>query len=332
VRPDAGGRLATTPAQWREGLRRLADYEAALRRASRPRALAPGENPYLELVAMLAEPPPLPDDPPDALAAAEQPAYWSLPYGLAQVLNVSERRRELVQFFAWGIPTGPAVEVLARHGPILECGAGTGYWAALLRAAGADVVASDLSPPGNSPPGVGDNEFHRSAGSTWVEVEAAPAVASVRRHRDRTLMLCWPSFDDDAGSYEALHAYRGDVFLYVGERDGASGSVRFHRELALNWEIADAVELPHWPRLRDFAFVYRRRPVRRRQAARDRCPECGRYVATGTLGRCDNCFARRPPALAVRSGRYRAEYSDAQLDAMPPALRHALEASTERIR
>jgi hypothetical protein len=317
----------TTPSQWHEGLRRLDRYEAAFATASRRGPLAPGENPYLELVELLAAPPPEPDDPYEAFAVAQQPAYWSLPYGLAQMLNVSERRRELVQLFAWAIPTRPALERLARHAPILECAAGMGYWSALLQAAGADVIASDLSPPGTAA-----NEFHRSSGTTWTEVEAASAVASISTHRDRTLLLCWPPHDDDASSYEALRAYRGDVFLYVGEQDGASGSVRFHRELAAGWELAEAVELPRWPRLRDAVFVYHRRAVRRRQTSRDRCPECGRYVATGTLGRCDSCFERRPPALALRSGRHRIEYSREQVDAMPPALRRALESSRERIR
>src|SRR5262245_26721536 len=103
VRPDAGGRFATTPSQWREGLRRLERYEATFHDASQRRELAPGENPYLDLVALLAEPPPQPDDPLEAHAVAQQPAYWSLPYGLAQMLNVAERRRELVELFAWAI-------------------------------------------------------------------------------------------------------------------------------------------------------------------------------------------------------------------------------------
>jgi hypothetical protein len=118
----------------------------------------------------------------------------------------------------------------------------------------------------------------------------------------------------------------------VGERAGASGSVRFHRELALNWTPVERVELPRWPRLDDRLTVYRRNPVRRRHAQRDRCPECGRFVPTGALGRCDACFAARPPALALRVGRHRREYAREELEALPRALRLAFERSPSRVR
>jgi hypothetical protein len=327
VRTDVGGAFATTPEQWRDGLRRLIAYEDAAATATAGRKLGPGENPYLELVELLAATPLETDDAGEAAAVAAQPLYWGLPYGLAQMLGLAERRRELVQLFAWAIPTPEALEVLAGHGPLVECGAGTGYWAALLHARGVDVVAYDLEPPGE-----GANEFHRSARATWTDVGRATAVEAVRRHRERTLLLCWPPLDDDAASYDALRAYRGEVFLYVGEQGGNAGSVRFHRELELNWDAVETVELPHWPRLEDRVVVYRRRPFRRPQTARDRCVECGSFVPTGTLGRCERCFADRPPALAVRVGRHRIEYTAPQLEALPPALRIALETSEQRIR
>ena len=122
------------------------------------------------------------------------------------------------------------------------------------------------------------------------------------------------------------------MVIHIGERDeGATGSVRFHRELALNWTLADELELPHWPRLQDRVMVYRRNAVRRPLAERDRCFECKRYIATGAIGRCDACFKRHPPALALRSGKHRVEYPREVVDAMPAALRKAFEASPNRI-
>jgi len=92
------------------------------------------------------------------------------------------------------------------------------------------------------------------------------------------------------------------VVIHIGERDeGATGSVRFHRELALNWTLAEELELPHWPRLEDRVMVYRRNP------------------------------RRRPPALALRAGRHRVEYPREVVAAMPAALRKAFEASPNRI-
>ena len=54
VRPELCGGAVTTEADWREGVRRLRDYHALLAAARRRRALAPGQNPYLDLVQVLA--------------------------------------------------------------------------------------------------------------------------------------------------------------------------------------------------------------------------------------------------------------------------------------
>ncbi|MFN2579459.1 MAG: hypothetical protein ABR607_17460, partial [Pyrinomonadaceae bacterium] len=79
--------------------------------------------------------------------------------------------------------------------------------------------------------------------------------------------------------------YRGDKLVYIGERgEGATGSLRFHRELALNWSVEEEARLPNWPRLRDTLTVYRRNRVRQALRERDRCFECHRFIATGASG------------------------------------------------
>jgi hypothetical protein len=250
---------------------------------------------------------------------------WDLSPGLAQVLDLPGRRRELAARFAWAIPGRAALATIADAGPVVEVGAGTGYWAALLRGRGADVVATD-------PAAGGANAYH-AAGPLWTDVEPVDGVTAVSRHRDRTLLLCWPPPDDDAASWSVLRAYRGDVLLYIGEGiDGPAGTARFQRELALNWTVTDEVAIPTWPGLRDRLTVFERNPVRRPHRVRDRCPACGRLVRTGHLGRCEHCVATRPAALTLRSGPHRIEYDAAGLAALPPALRIALEASPDRIR
>jgi hypothetical protein len=299
--------------EWREAVRRLEAFHDGLAAAGRRRALRPGENPYLDLL--------------EPLGGGR--GDWRLTLGLARLLDLAERRRELASLFSWAIPTDEAIALLARYGPLVECGAGMGYWSALLRARGVDVIACDSVPPGRK----ARNAYHRRARQPWTEIRRASSAEAARRHADRALLLCWPPFDDDAASYAALRAYRGDIVIHIGEPDeGATGSVRFHRELRLNWTLVEALDLPHWPRLRDGVMVYRRNPRRRPLLERDRCFECRRFIPTGAIGRCDTCFERRPPALALRVGRHRVEYPKDVVDAMPPALRKAFEASPSRIR
>jgi hypothetical protein len=286
-----------------EAAKLLAEYRARLEDQARAAQRAAGENPCLELMTML-------------LAAPRE--LWA-------ELELEDRRRELASLFCWGVPNDRALEVLAAHAPLVECGAGMGYWSALLRARGVEVVAYDAAPPGKA-----SNEYHRFSREAWTTVEAQDSTLAARRHGDRTLFLCWPPFDDDRSSYAVLRAYRGEKLVFVGE--GATGSVRFHRELALNWTLEEEVRLPNWPRLRDTLMVYRRNAVRRPLRERDRCFECHRFIPTGAIGRCDWCFNHKPSALAVQVGKHRVEYRQEMLDAMPAERRRALEGSPNRIR
>jgi len=294
--------LSTSAAEWQAALQCLKQYRKGLSAARRRLELRAGENPQLELFRLLTTASPSP------------------------LLDLGERRRELASLFSWAIPTEAALDVLARHAPLVECGAGMGYWLALLRARGVDAVGYDRAAPGAR------NAYHRPTRRTWSELRKASSIEAARRHRDRALLLCWPPYDDDAASYGALRAYRGGTVIHIGERDeGVTGSVRFHRELALNWSLIEEVDLPHWPRLQDRLMVYRRNAQRRPHVERDRCYECKKFIPTGAIGRCDACFKERPPALALRVGRHRMEYPRDVVEAMPPALRRAFEKSPNRL-
>jgi hypothetical protein len=294
--------ISVSEGEWRDAARSLDGYQKNLKSFARRERLAAGENPYLELFRwlMMSRPSPL--------------------------LDLAERRRELASLFSWAIPTDAALELLAKYAPLVECGAGMGYWLALLRTRGVDAVGYDARRPGRS------NAYHRGVRRPWTQIERRTSVAAARSHRERSLLLCWPPYDDDAASYDALRAYRGDVVIHIGERGGATGSVRFHRELALNWTLVEELELPHWPRLEDRVMVYRRNAQRKAHVERDRCFECKRYIPTGAIGRCDACFRLRPPALALKVGPHRVEYPQSVVDAMPPALRKAFESSPALIK
>lgn len=292
--------VAASEAEWRTAAEVFAEYQKRSATLGKRRTLAAGENPYFELFRLLTASP-------------------------SRLMDLDERRRELASLFSWAVPTDAALEVLARYAPLVECGAGMGYWLALLNARGVDAIGYDRARPGK------ENAYHRHARQAWTKVARATSIKAAQRHPERSLLLCWPPYDDDAASYGALRAYRGDVVIHIGEREGATGSVRFHRELALNWTLAEELELPHWPRLQDRVMVYRRNPVRRPHVERDRCFECRKFIPTGAIGRCDACFRQRPPALALRVGRHRVEYTHDVVEAMPPALRRAFENSPNRI-
>jgi tetratricopeptide (TPR) repeat protein len=147
-----------------------------------------------------------------------------------------EATRVLCNKYAWGVPTDAALTALASLGKIVEVGAGTGYWTALLRARGADVVAYDMAPVD-----LGNNKYHTRTRS-WTEVHKAGAKIA-GKHADRALFICWP---EEVVAMRAMKAYRGDKLACVGVYGVLTDSPDLFEELSLNWSVENVIELPGW--------------------------------------------------------------------------------------
>jgi hypothetical protein len=178
--------------------------------------------------------------------------------------SLAELRRDFVRRYAFAIPTSEALAVIRRHSPIIELGAGTGYWAFLLRRLGVDVLAFDLAPPDRA-----DN-FHKFRTATWTNVELGGAEQR-RAHANRALFLCWPSQNDPFAN-DALRAYAGATCIYVGEPHGGhTASDAFFHQLENEWARREHVQLPNWPGTNDALYVYARKPVKAYPLP---CPKC----------------------------------------------------------
>ena len=159
-------------------------------------------------------------------------------------------RHDMVDRYGWAIPTDEAVAAIAAHGPIVEIGAGRGFWAYLLRKAGADVVADDIRPRGGS-------HWHPEHREPWTPV-AYGGVRKAADHPDRTLFLCWPPYNRPMAR-GALRRYRGDTVAYVGEGPGGcTGDDAFHDALEADWSEVERVDLPQWLGIHDDLTIYRR--------------------------------------------------------------------------
>jgi hypothetical protein len=190
-------------------------------------------------------------------------------------------RSRLLTKYSFAIPTAAALEAIAAEAAdvgVLEVGAGTGYWAHLLRQHGVDVLATDADPA----PSRSSRWF---AGSQpWTQLVASDhSIAG--NHPDRTLLIVWPT-KDEIWAAEALEIYwsaGGHTVIYVGERPGGrTGDDVFHAllgeydrcwacslgistmpcvcGLGPRFERVGHLPLPHWPGFSDDLFVYRRAP------------------------------------------------------------------------
>lgn len=161
----------------------------------------------------------------------------------------SAARHRLTGICAWAVPNDEAIEVIAALArPVVEIGAGTGYWAWLLQQDGVTVHAFDEKP--------GDN--HWCDGEPWTNVQVGDHTALATVEPGSALMLCWPPYDSSMAR-DCITAYTGDTLIYIGEDDGGCcADDAFFRTLETGWTIERCVEIPQWYGLHDALWIYRR--------------------------------------------------------------------------
>jgi hypothetical protein len=175
-------------------------------------------------------------------------------------------RDNLTVKYSWAISDPVTVRFVARWlAPrAVEMGAGTGYWAWLMRQSGVDMLAYDKTPASSGKynhwhtprdPKTGKPIYQPMPSYSEV-LPGKPAILS--QHTDRTLFLCWPPYDDLMAA-DCLAAYAGKRVVYIGESDGGcTADDAFHEALEAGWELRDE----HWPKqwhgIHDWVWVYER--------------------------------------------------------------------------
>ena len=168
-----------------------------------------------------------------------------------QFLEALKLRYVYCDKYAWAVPNEEALEVLREHSPIVEIGAGRGYWARLAASAGADVLAFDPDPPETA----GTNRWHRQPGTFYRVARGGAEVAA--HHPDRALFLCWPPWGTDVAS-RALRAYTGETVIYVGDEGSSAGTPESYAEMASQFTRVRVVKIPQWPGIDDRLEVWKR--------------------------------------------------------------------------
>lgn len=160
-------------------------------------------------------------------------------------------RKPFTRTWGFSIPCAEAIGVLSRLGPLVEIGAGSGYWSALLRAAGLDIVATDAQAEGKVGYGFEAGRF--------CPAEPLSGHEAVRAYPERDVFCSWPT----EGSPWALAAVRGMAvgrrLALIGEpRGGITGTPGLHRYLETRFELLGTLAIPQFPRVRDAFHLYRR--------------------------------------------------------------------------
>lgn len=181
----------------------------------------------------------------------DSPAYLAHYKALSGRDDFSNGWHELVRAYSEAIPTLEALKLLATLSPLVELGAGAGYWARLLRDLGTEVVAYDPAEP--------ESNKWTAKLPAWTEVRLGDAAAALTEHPDRVPFACWPP---------RPYGYMNDVFrTYHGTTialitDGRFLAKEDHADplydvLESEWKLEERVQLPHWPGRHDSLMIWR---------------------------------------------------------------------------
>jgi hypothetical protein len=168
--------------------------------------------------------------------------------------------------YAYAIPSPETVDWVSQFcdgRPIVEIGAGRGYWAWQLSRAGVRVDAYDVEPPDkvhnvSFPPAIGQAD-------AWHDVSGLDQFTDrVAGGADSVLFLCWPPGWENTMATDALDAFEaagGTRLVYIGEPEGGkTANSAFFNALSSRWRLASVdEEFVSWWNLADVAQAWVRR-------------------------------------------------------------------------
>jgi hypothetical protein len=168
----------------------------------------------------------------------------------------SRYRREMCREYSFAIPSPRALRVLAELSPLVELGAGSGYWAMLIRQAGGKIIAYERDLGSSN-----KYAFTRAYGTVLEGDEKTLQITDDRL----SLLLCWPNYNTDF-AYNCLRMFKGNRIAYIGEPEGGcTGNLHFFELLRREWFLLNTISIPQWPGIHDSLFVYERLDAKRRR-------------------------------------------------------------------
>ncbi|WP_030518976.1 hypothetical protein [Nocardia sp. NRRL WC-3656] len=165
--------------------------------------------------------------------------------------------------YAYAVPAPETlqwVKDFAQGAPVLELGAGRGYWAAQLDRIGVNISAFDVEPPGQSE----NPSFPRAAGQrdTWHPVMGLDDFEACSK-AGAVLFLCWPPGWGNTMASDATEAFEragGDRLVFIGEpKGGKTGDDAFFERLEQGWRPESTGDHVSWWNLADVAQGWVRR-------------------------------------------------------------------------
>jgi len=118
-------------------------------------------------------------------------------------------KQEWAYLHAWAVPNKSILLEMVKYSPIVEIGAGTGYWASKIKENGGKIDAYDACPPREC-----KNIFHGKIEYYPIK-KGGPDQLTRAKYKRWSLFLCWPP-PNNAMAFDCMKHFQGNVFLYAG--------------------------------------------------------------------------------------------------------------------
>lgn len=172
----------------------------------------------------------------------------------------------LQSVYAYAVPSPETLEWVAAFcagRPVIELGAGRGYWADQLSRCGVAVDAFDSEPPDQ----VENSSFPRAAGQpdVWHPVQhCGDDLGCIADRADHVLLMVWPPGWGNPMASRALAEFErssGDRMIFIGEpRGGMNATDAFFDALSARWKIeSQDAQFVSWWNVSDVAQGWIRR-------------------------------------------------------------------------
>ena len=195
----------------------------------------------------------------------------------------NSKRDWACRFYAYATPNDEALSALEELGPLIEVGAGTGYWMSLLQKRGCNTLAYDVHAGRTE----SKNQYHRLVKRFMNVQEGTSRVLSL--HSDRALFLCYPPPDNSMAS-ECLQNYTGHTVAYIGEFQGTTANDDFERNLVAQFKLVRTINLPNFSDQICTLSIWKRRTDELKALT------IAQYLAAWPI-RCRGCGARGHPGI-----------------------------------
>lgn len=183
-----------------------------------------------------------------AVWLGELPAYAEIEQSLLWCPNYGDQVRFMyAKRFGYAVPCREVIDEISKYGPLLELGAGNGFWTFWLRKKGCDVIATDIGE---------ENPYTKNR---WIDdLVQLDAATAMNTFPSRNILIVWPHFT--AGwPVEVLRQVKpSQIVCYVGEGPfGCCAPPSFFIEMdRCGFRMLDIYASPAWPMVTDYLAIY----------------------------------------------------------------------------